>query len=73
MLIRKTGHLTLLIIAVLFLIAAALTLVPNADAYKANLIGGYTICPFTPVSTGVALLIAALCMVVRRKFFMVRQ
>lgn len=73
MLIRKTGHLTLLIIAMLFLIAAAMTLVPNGDAYKANLMGGFTICPFTPVSTGIALLIAALCMIVRRKYFMVRQ
>jgi hypothetical protein len=73
MLIRKTGHLTLLSAAMLFLIAAAMTLVPNADAYKANLMGGRTICPFTPASTGIALLIAALCLIVRRKFFMVRR
>lgn len=69
----KMGHATLIVIALLFAAGALMTLVPNADAYKPNLVGDRTICPFAPASSAIGVLVAAGCLLVRRKLFVVRR
>ncbi|MGC9363600.1 MAG: hypothetical protein ACP5FZ_03420 [Fidelibacterota bacterium] len=66
---RKKGYGKLMILTILFTLAAISTILPQASASKACPLGYYAHCTFTPVSTLICILLAALsCSIRRRKF-----
>ncbi|OGD75174.1 MAG: hypothetical protein A2Y64_02535 [Candidatus Coatesbacteria bacterium RBG_13_66_14] len=66
---KKKGYAVLLILSIVFAIAAVKTTIPNADAGKDCLLGYRAHCSFTPVSTVICLALAAACCIVRRRSF----
>jgi ABC-type nickel/cobalt efflux system permease component RcnA len=69
---RKAGHITLLILSLVFVGAAIITVMPLEVVYKVNLLGTKTVCPFAPGSTIACVILAALTLFLRQQFFTVR-
>ena len=66
---RKKGYGKMMILTILFTLAAISTVLPQAGASKACLLGYYAHCTFTPVSTLICILLAALsCTIRKRKY-----
>ena len=64
---RKKGYGKLMILTILFTLAAISTVLPQASATKVCLLGYYAHCSFTPVSTVICLLLAALTCIIRKR------
>jgi len=66
---KKKGYGLLLTLTIIVTIAALWTIVPQASASKSCLIGYKAHCTFTPVSTLICLVLAAIiCRIRKRKF-----
>jgi hypothetical protein len=70
---RRAGHLTLLLTAVTFAVAAVVTILPYGSVYKTNLLGHQTVCPFAPASTAIAILVAGFLLMAHTLCFKVRS
>ena len=66
---KKKGYGILLVFAIIFTLATISSLVPQASASKPCMLGYYAHCTFTPISTIICLLLAALACVIRKKKF----
>ncbi|MBN1525068.1 MAG: hypothetical protein JW904_11325 [Spirochaetales bacterium] len=69
---RKKGYLPLLILTMLFTLAAIVTIIP-AMASKLCLLGYYAHCSFTPISTIICLLGSLITCIVRSRLFVLRS
>lgn len=65
--VRKRGYTVLLILAIVFAIAAVKTALPSDTASHECLLGYRAFCSFTPVSTVILLALAAASCIVRRR------
>ncbi|MCX6226956.1 MAG: hypothetical protein NTV01_19775 [Bacteroidia bacterium] len=66
---RKKGYKGLLALTVILTPAAIITLIPNAGASKANMIGYHSICSVVPMSTLVLVICAGATCYFRKKYF----
>lgn len=66
--IRKKGYWLLLIITIIFTIAALATIMPSDRASKLCLIGYNAHCTFTPVSTLICIIPAGITCFIRKRF-----
>ena len=64
---RKKGYGALLILTIVITIAALWTLVPQASASKPCLIGYKAHCTFTPISTVMCVVLAAIVCKIRKQ------
>jgi len=67
--IKKRGYTVLLILSIIFTLAAVKTALPSDTASHECLLGYRAYCTFTPVSTVICLALAAACCIVRRRGF----
>lgn len=66
---KKKGHGFMMILTIIFTLSTISTLIPQPSASKACLLGYHAHCTFTPISTVLSLLLAALFCVIRKKRF----
>ena len=66
---KKPGYYTLLALAILMALGAALTIMPVSWSYKECILGYKAHCTLTPVSTILCILIAAIICVVMNSSF----
>jgi hypothetical protein len=64
---RKKGYGWMMVLTVLFTLAAISTLLPQAEASKACLLGYYAHCSFTPISTLICIALAAISCIIRKR------
>ena len=64
---RDTGYYVLLVLTILFALAALVTFIPVSSASKECFLGYRSHCPFTPVSTLVCLAGAAVTCIIRAR------
>ena len=65
---RKKGYTFLLILTILFTLAAVLTIVPLPSAGKESFLNYKALCPFTPISTLILIVLAGvICLLRKRK------
>lgn len=66
---RQKGYAYLMVLTILFTLAALSTLIPQSSASKVCLLGYQAHCSFTPISTLICILLAGLgCVIRKRKF-----
>ncbi len=66
---KQPGYAILLVVTIMFTLLAISTLIPQASASKDCILGYKAHCTFTPWSTAVCLVIAAVSCRIRAKFF----
>ncbi|MEK6794896.1 MAG: hypothetical protein AABZ39_08975 [Spirochaetota bacterium] len=66
---KKKVYIALLVLTILFTLAAISTVIPVVAASKANLIGYKSHCSFMPISTLILLFCSALACTLRAKKF----
>ena len=66
---NKPGYVILLILTIVFTLLAVSTLIPQATAVKACLLGYKAHCTFTPISTIILLALSAVVCRVRSRLF----
>ena len=66
---RKKGYKWLLALTIIFTLAALATLIPDAGASKANIIGYHSICSGVPMSTLVLVICAGATCYFRKRYF----
>ena len=66
---KKPGYYTLLALAILMVLGAALTIMPVSYAYKECMLGYKAHCTLTPISTISCVIIAAITYVVGQRLF----
>jgi hypothetical protein len=59
----------LLVLTIVFTLAAIATLVPNANASWENVLGYKSLCTFTPIATAICALLAGITCTIRARFF----
>ena len=64
---KRKGHVMLLIVTIVFLLATISSLVPQASASKPCLLGYYAHCSFTPISTIICLVLAGFTFFIWKK------
>lgn len=70
---KKKGYTILLILTILFTLAAIVTVIPTASASKNCLIGYKAHCAFTPISTIICLILAGSVCKIRNRFFVIKK
>ncbi|MFQ6065684.1 MAG: hypothetical protein ACE5K3_00210 [bacterium] len=66
---RKKGYLPLLVLTILFTLAAVVTVIPQASASKECFLGYKAHCTFTPIGTLICVIVAGVtCSIRKRKF-----
>lgn len=66
---RAAPYYLLLVLSMLFTLAAGLTLMPNAGASWENVLGYRSLCTFAPIATAICALLAGTCCVIRARLF----
>jgi len=64
---KKKGYTFLLILTVVFILAAVSTVVPQSSVSKECILGYKAHCTFAPISTILCIIVAGLICVVRKK------
>lgn len=70
---RKKGHRFLLILTIVFTVATISTVLPILPASKDSLLGYRAHCSFTPVSTLICIVAAAVTCTIRKRKFTVER
>ncbi len=65
----KTGYKIFIIITIVFALSGLLTLLPDGNASKNNMLGYMSHCSFTPVSTLICFILAGVSCIIRRARF----
>ncbi len=66
---KRRGYRVLLVVTLMFTVAGLATAIPNPGAGKECALGYRALCVFTPTSTFMLLMVAALACVIRRREF----
>jgi len=66
---KKKGYGWMILLSVLVTLGGLVTLLPNASANKANLLGYKSLCSIAPISTLLCLIVVAVICIVRKKNF----
>ena len=70
---RKRGYWLLFAITILLALAAISTIIPSTSASKECILGYKAHCAFTPLSTLICVVAAAIVCIVRKKAFIVKR
>jgi len=71
--VRKRGYAIFLVLTILFTLCAIWTLIPAESASRACDLGYKARCTFTPYSTLICLVLAALTCKLRKRFFTTQE
>jgi len=67
--IKKKGYIPLLILSIIFTLAALTTLIPQPSASRACYLGYKAHCSFTPWGTLICLALAGIICIIRKRYF----
>jgi hypothetical protein len=70
---KKRGYAVLLILSIVFTLAAVKTALPSDTASHECLVGYKSYCTFTPVSTVILLVLAGACFIILRRAFTIKE
>lgn len=67
--VRKKGYWWLYALTIIFALGVISTLVPNESASKISMLGYKAHCSFTPISSIICAILAAITCFIRKRFF----